>query len=295
MQTDRIYKQLDFYKSSNYQYIYEVTGSTHNNDYMYCSSVCFYADKNMSESILSECLMMLNDSNYNFETPIRMNKCLKSREIAITTNLAKQFGLKIGSEIFSKHNIRNKIEKYTIVEILPVAYGILRVDYAINQGLIIMGCDLDYLNNTNYSYVGFSEKDPTALIQDSGVGLNSLIIKESCKQNLLETLFIWQGCICIMVILITSLYVIIHWENQKKYYYRLKLYGCMVNEIKKQIILDIGFPGVLSLLISFILSVIILSSYNLFLSWLMPLISIVTGMVILLISILVILQKEKNL
>lgn len=294
MQTDRAYKQLDFYKTGKYQYFYETTGSTHENDYLQCSSVYFYADRNMKVSLLGDCLMVLEKSTYNLETPIRMNKQLGNREIAITANLAKQFDLKIGSEVFSKHNIKNRIEKYTVVEILPVAYGVLREDYSINYGLIIMGCDLEYLNSTNYSYIGFSEKDPTALIKSSGAGFISLYIKKLYEQRLLKNVFVWQSGVCVMVILITFLYTIIHWKNQKKYYNRLKLNGCDVNEIKKQIILDIGAPGILGLLISFVLSVTVLSLYNLYFSWLVSLISGITGVCALLISILLILQKEKR-
>lgn len=294
MQTDRVYKQLDFYKTGKYQYLYETTGSTHVNSYLHCSSVYFYVDRNMNTSILSDCLMVCENGTYNFETPIKFGNQLGSREIAITANLAKQFNLKVGSEVFSKHNIRNRIEEYKVVEILPVTYGILRVDYGINYGLIIMGCDLEYLNNTDYSYIGFSEKDPTVLIQNSGVGLVSLSNKESNERFLIKTVSAWQCGICALVILLTSLCVIIHWKNQKGYYNRLKLEGCATNIIKKLIILDMGVPGILGLFISFVLSVIILSLYNFFFSWLTSLISVVTGAVALLIFILLILQKEKK-
>ena len=295
MQTDRIYEQLNFYKVSKYQYLYETTDSTHVDSYLYCSSVFFYADENRNVSILSDCLMISENSTYDFETPIKLVNQLGNREIAITANLAKQFDLKIGSKVFSKHNIRNRIEEYKIAEILPITYGILRVDYGINYGLIVMGCDLEYLDNTDYSYIGFSEKDPTVLIQNSGVGLISLNAKETYERQLVKSVFVWQSIICAMVILFTSLYVIIHLRNQKEYYNRLKLEGCTVNKIQKLIILDIGVPGILGLFISFVLSVTILSFYNLFFSWLTSLISVASGTVALLIFILWILLKEQKL
>lgn len=294
MQTDRVYKQLDFYKTGKYQYLYETTGSTHENEYLHCSSVYFYADRKMDMSILSDCLMITENSTYDFETPIKLGNQLGSREIAITANLAKQFDLKIGSKVFSKHNIRNRIEEYKVAEILPVAYGISRVEYGINYGLIVMGCDLEYLNNTDYSYIGFSEKDPTVLIQDSGVGLISLSNKEANEYSLIKTACVWQCGICAIVILLTSLFVIIHWKNQKEYYNRLKLEGCATNIIRKLIFFDMGVPGILSLLISCVLSGTILSVYNFFFSWLTTLISVATGAVTLLIFILLILQKEKK-
>lgn len=295
MQTDRVYKQLKFYKTSRYQYLYVATNSTCENDYLECSSVFFYTDRNMKKSLLGDCLMVLEKSTYNLENPIKLSNRLGNREVAVTVNLANQFGLKVGSKVFSKHNINNRVEEYTIVQILPVIYGVLRVDYSINYGVIVMGYDSAYLKNTNYPYVGFSEKDPTLLLQNCGAGLVSLNIKAVYERRLSENIFVWQGITCIMVIFITALYVIIHWKYQKQYYNRLKINGCVVSEIKRQIVLDIGFPGILSLFMSFALNLIILSFYNKYFSWFMSLISVITGTIALSISVLLILQKEKRL
>lgn len=295
MQTDRVYNQLNFSKNGEYQYSYKTTNTTRKNDYLNCESVYFYIDEDMSSSLLGDCLMVLEKSDYDSITPIKQNKTLGKREIAITFNVAKQCGLKIGSKVFSKHIIKNKIEEYTVAEILPVAYGILKVDYDINYGIIIIGYDEDYVANTDYSYVGFSKNVPTALIENSGARLISFENKETSERELIKKVFLWQGSIIVIVVIITGLYISVHWKNQRNYYNRLKLNGCCASVIKKQIVLDTGVPGIIGLIVAFMLSMTAMSLHNFYFSWQTSLISIGSGLCALGASILVILQKEKRL
>lgn len=295
MQTDRVYKQIDFLNSSDYQYTYQTTGSTKENDYLNCSSVYFYTDNGLSKSLLGDCLMSLENSAYNAETPIQHNKKLGSREIALTYNLAEQHNLVIGSKVYSKHNIKNVIEEYTVVEILPVSYGILRVDYNINYGVILIGYDGDYISNTNYSYVGFSKDDPSNLIQANGAGLISLDVKKPHCQELIEQVSLWQGIIILMVSSLTLLFTILHWKNQKNYYAKLIINGCHTSTIKKQISLDIILPGIMGLLMALIFSVCVLSIYNLFFSYLTAILSILSGLLTLIVTSFIISNKGRKI
>ena len=295
MQTDRVYKQIDFLNGGDYQYTYQTTSSTKENDYLNCSSVYFYTDNGLSNSLLGDCLMGLENSTYNAETPIQLNKKLGSREIALSYNLAKQHNLGIGSKVYSKHNIKNVIEEYTIAEILPVSYGILRVDYNINYGVMLIGCDEDYISNTNYSYVGFSQEDPSNLIQANGAGLISLDVKELHHQELIQHVSLWQGIIILMVSSLTLLFVIIHWKNQKNYYAKLIINGCHTNTIKKQILLDIILPGIMGLLMALVFSVCVLSIYNLFFSYLASIFSIIGGLLTLIVSSFIISNKGRKI
>lgn len=294
MQTDRVYKQIDFLSSGDYQYTCQTTSSTKENDYLNCSSVYFYTDIGLSKSLLGDCLMGLKNSTYNANTPIQHNKKLGSREIALTYNLAKQHNLGIGSKVYSKHNIKNVIEEYTVVEILPVSYGVLRVDYNINYGVMIIGYDGDYISNANYSYVGFSKDDPSNLIQANGAGLISLDVKELHRQELIEQVYLWQGFIILMVVLLTLLFVVLHWKNQKNYYERLTINGCPTSVVKKQILLDVCLPGIIGLLVSFALSVCLLSVYNRFFSYTTSLVSVAGGLLVLIVAFFVISKNGGN-
>ena len=294
MQTDRVYRQIDFLNDGDYQYTYQTTSSTKENDYLNCTSVYFYTDSSLSTSLIGDCLMMLENSIYNSETPIKLDKSLERREVVLSYNLAKQHNLNVGSKVYSKHNIKNVVEEYTIVEILPVSYGVLRVDYNINYGVILIGCDADYIENTNYSYVGFSKDDPSHLIQTNGAGLISLDTKETYHQELLDKVFLWQGAMILMVAFLTLLFVVLHWKNQKNYYDRLAINGCPTKKINTQIFLDIALPGIVGLLLSLIFSVSILSMYNLFFSYTASLVSVVGGLLTLIIASFIISKKGRS-
>lgn len=291
MQTDRVYKQIDFLNSGEYQYTYQTTSSTKENDYLNCASVYFYIDSELSESILGDCFMTLEHSNYNSETPLKHNKNLGNREIILTYNLASQHNLEVGSKVYSKHNVKNIVEEYTIVGILPVSYGILRMDYNINYGVILIGYDEEYTSNTNYSYVGFSKEDPTVLIQTNGAGLISLDFKETYRQELIEKVVLRQIVIILMVAVLTVLFAVLHWKNQKNYYERLTINGCPTSKIRKQIILDIALPGIAGLLVSFLVGICVLSIYNHYFSYLVSLCSFIGGLLTLMMATLIISHK----
>ena len=294
MQPDRVYKQIDFLNSGDYQYTYQTTSSTKENDYLNCSSVYFYTDNGLSKSLLGDCLMSLENSAYNAETPIQHNKKLGNREIALTYNLAEQHNLVIGSKVYSKHSVKNIVEEYTVVDILPVSYGVLHVDYNINYGVILVGYDEAYIKNINYSYVGFSKEDPTALIQTSGAGLISLGVKEKSCQELIEKAFLWQSTIILMVAFFTVLFAILHWKNQKNYYARLTMNGYPTSKIRKQIILDVALPGIAGLVVSFLISIGVLSIYNYYFSYLAALFSFIGGLLTLTIATLIISHKGRK-
>ena len=273
MQVDRVYKQLKFYSEAKYKYCYEVTNSTNEDVYLNCSSVYFYTDRDLTKSLLGDALMLINKSKYTDNTPIKHSKLLNEREVAITRNVANQLKLSVGSKVYSKHNIKNTIEEYEIVEILPVSYGVLRVDYTINYGIILLGNDEEYVKNTDYSYVGFSEIDPTSLIKEANAGIIKFNYKEPAERQLGKKAILCQCLIFLMVALIVVLYVALHLKNQKGYYDRLLLIGCPMKHVRKQIALDILVPGIMGTLVAFLSSTTILSLYNFYFSFFAPMLS----------------------
>ena len=294
MQSDRVHKQLEFYDNNEYQYIYIVSNSSKVNDYLYGEPIYFYADSDMKNSLLGDCVMSLDDSEYNQETPLAVSKKLSNREVALSFNLAQRHGLKVGSKVYSKHNIKNIVEEYTVAEILPVCYGIRRVDYDINRGVILMGYDEDYKANTDYPYIAFSANDPSALIQSSGIALIDLISKDSHREALLEKVIVWQSIISTCISILTILYAALHWKYQKNYYSRLYLLGCPSRKIKKQIFADMLVPGAIGQVLSFVFCALLASINNMYFSYKTALISVGIGLIVLLCSSIITLHSGRN-
>ena len=239
--------------------------------------------------------MQLENSEYNEHSPILTAVPLGNREIAISYNLAQKHGLTVGSVIYSNHNIKNKTEAYTIAEILPVCYGILRVDFDMNYGVIVMGYDEDYHKNTDYSYVAFFEADPYKTLQIDGIGLIDINAKETFVETMTQKVIAWQTVILLGVAGITLLYAIVHWKYQKRYYARLMLLGFPAYKRKPHILLDMTLPGISGLMIALLFSAALHTFRNMFVSYTTAIISISFGCLILLITSLIIILNGRKL
>ena len=293
-QSDRVYKQIEFYDDNEYQYTYRISSLVKENDYLYGESIYFYTDKNLSISLLGDCVMSLDDTKYTENTPLTLSKSLEKREIALSYNLARQHNLSIGSKVYSKHNIRNVVEEYTVADILPVCYGITFVDYEINRGAILIGYDSDYVEHTDYTYIAFSKEDPTSLIQNSGAGLIALDAKAPVRDSLFESVVIWQAIITVLVLGLTLLYTMLHWKNQRTYYSRLYLNGTGSRKIKKQIFADLLLTGVISQVLATVFCILMASIANMYFSYKTTLISMVVGVVVLLCSTIIITMRGRK-
>ncbi|MDY3304473.1 MAG: hypothetical protein SOW78_09395 [Clostridia bacterium] len=274
MQSDRIYAQLRFLNGGKNQYVYETSDTVGQNDYLNCSSVVFYIDEAVSQSMQCEPYMLLENSLYDYVSPIGTQRRLGSREIAVSSNVAKLYGLSVGSVVYSIHKLHNAVVKYSIAEILPVNYGILQTDISINRGAILMGFDSEYIENFSYTYIGFSEKDPSDLIIEANVGLISLQSTKEIKNALYGKVIVWQCVIGLLTTAGTVVYVAIHWNKQKQYYNRLVIDGMQIKCVKKQIFVDMLLPGVIGAILSLAFNVLLASLYNGYFSFVTAAISI---------------------
>ena len=287
--SDRAYRQLDFYRESSYRYIYEFAASTGKNDYMNCISVFFYTDSEATTPIHGDRLMALDSSEYDVDVPFATASELGAKEIAISYNLAKKHGLSVGSAVYSWHNATSGIEAYTVKEILPVCYGVTRVDFDMNYGVIIMGFDEDYQSSTDYSHLAFLRDMPS-----SSAGLIDLVAKETQRDLVLAQIIPWQSVISLLVAGLTAIYAIFHWKKQRSYYSRLYLCGGAPAFVKRQILADILIPGALGLTMAAGISLLIASLGNGYFSYRTALFALIDGFAALVIAAAVILFKGRK-
>lgn len=280
---ERIYKQLNYYSLDNTKYVIEVNQSVKQNDYLNCSSVTFYCNEDLNNSLYTENFMIINDTNYQETLPFYLSKPLGEREIAVSYNIAKEYRLTKGSIIYSKNNIINQVLEYKVVEIIPICYGVLKVDYKLNHGIIIMGYDETYEENVENSYISFCANDPTKLIQENKANLISFINISEQKKPLLNKFIINLIIGILVIILFTIVYKIIHKKLQTSYYEYLAIKGSPIKKIKFIIFLDIIIPGAISLLIASIISVVVISKVNYYFSGIISLILMMVASVTLLI------------
>ena len=142
--------------------------------------------------------------------------------------------------------------------------------------------------------VAFFDDDPYESLQLTNVGLLDIRVKDTMKDLLIQQLMIWQGIILLGVAIFTVLYSVIHWKYQRGYYSRLSLFGCQPKSIKRQVFLDMIVPGAISLILSFVLSVVLCSVRNMYLSYTTALISIAFGFISLLTASIIISRKGRK-
>jgi len=286
--SDRAYRQLDFYRASYYRYMYELAGGVGENDYMHCRSVFFYTDGAATAPIHGDRLMMMESSEYS-GSPFGDCPTLGEREVAVSANLAVAHGLSVGSTVYSEHNIRGGVAEYTVAAILPVCYGVTRVELGMDYGVILMGYDSDYHDNTDYTYLVFFRDMPT-----SSAGLIDLVAKETQAAPILNRLILWQSVISLLVAGITVLYAALHMRYQRRYYARLRLCGGTPLYIRRRLFADLVIPGAIGLLAAAWISILIASLGNGYFSYRAALFAFADGFAALMIASLVIIFKGRK-
>lgn len=292
--TEGMYRQVFFLANTTYEYEYQVTKSVRSNDYYYASSVLsFYDTQQRERAMYCDIYMLLNDSTYNDESPLYNGRSLGDREIALSENLAKEYSLSIGDVLYSKHRVANQVVAYQIVGILPVCYGLSTINVELNRGIILMGCDVAYLDHISATYVGFSRGDPSVLIQSEGSGLLSITEKDGVVESLLIDVGVEQGIIVAIVTCLLVIYSMFHWRSQKSYYKRLMLYGWEWKTICRAMWVDLTVPAFIALTLACVISCLILSLRNMFFAYITPLFVMVIGFVLLFVIVKICLTVER--
>ena len=82
---------------------------------------------------------------------------LGPRDIAVSKNIARAYGVSVGDTLFSKHLVDGEIYEYTIRQLLPELVDV-RCDgqHVSHDGVIVMGFDQQYEENISHNTVLFS-------------------------------------------------------------------------------------------------------------------------------------------
>jgi hypothetical protein len=223
--TERVFSQLNFYRSQGFSCIYETDKSVGNNDYIYFNRNLSL--KTTNSEAFSPIVLMETNSDYNKDVvSLRGNEeKLAKTELAISQNISAKYNLFVGDTMISKHKVLNREVSYTVVEIIQPVYGLTNVDVDSDVGIVIMGYDADYIENTNYTHIAFSSGDPANDVQSAGGKLISLTDKESEMFSVIASkLGVFLVAVCLILLETICLNVIV-WKSNKGYYQRLRMNG----------------------------------------------------------------------
>ncbi len=250
--------QLESLLKSNYLYSVTVDEVTKPNTYLkYDAGIGFKNTSDAKTGINADVIMQTLESEYTEDIYWNADK-LKENEIAISEGLAKEYGLKVGSQIYSKHIVDGTIHEYVINKILPDVTSVrIEKNQDLSEGIIIMGFDSNYADNVIHNTLLFTNEDIKVLSNETHGDLSNIIyredeIKKVCIEILPYYVFIVVLSVTIVICLITVLR-----KNIVYNFKRLIMFGFNQKRLNRALFSFIGGVGIISIGISFLNSLII--------------------------------------
>lgn len=161
---DRPLGRLITLSRSTYLYSVTMTQPTGQDDYLrFDAALGFARSPGANIGINAAVVMQATGSIYTEAVAWRAEE-LSCDEIAISGELAKQYGLNVGDTLYSRHVVDGDQHEYTIAQVLPYVSPIGSNGMnAYADGLIVMGYDARYAQNISHDVIVFSNETLEAL------------------------------------------------------------------------------------------------------------------------------------
>ena len=149
---------------SGYQYSGIMKKSIGRDDYyLFDAAIGFTCSRESNRGISAEVMMQTAESDYTDSINWNADK-LSTYEIAISADIARTYGLKVGSVLYSRHIVDGNLYEYTVAQLLPCFPGIGSSNTnSYNNGVIIMGYDSRYELNVFHTDIFFTDESITDL------------------------------------------------------------------------------------------------------------------------------------
>ena len=148
--------QLNSLLNSDYLYSATMIPASETDDYIcFKAGISFKLKEDAPSSINADIVMQSMGVQYTEAVNWNTNE-LSTYGIAISSNLAREYGLNIGDSLYSKHIVNDVVIEYRIEQIIPDVMCIRINDNGMSgDGVIIMGYDeeyVDYISNVHLVY-----------------------------------------------------------------------------------------------------------------------------------------------
>lgn len=155
--------QLNTLIRSSYDYSVTTREPVLENDYYkFNAGIDFALTTDSQTSLNANIIMQTNSSVYTDLVYWNANE-LSIHGIAISKNIAKLNNLHLGDKLYSKHIVNGKVCGYDIEQIIPETVCVrAETDNKHSNGIIIMGCDAEYVDHITHNCVVFTDENITA-------------------------------------------------------------------------------------------------------------------------------------
>ena len=147
-----------------YQYSATTRKSLGQDDYfLFDAGIGFTRSVDSNRGINAEVLMQTSESEYTDSVSWNAHR-LSPSEIAVSSDVARTYGLKVGDVLYSRHVVDGNLSEYTVAQLLPYFPGTgISIASSYSDGVIVMGYDSKYEKNISHRAIFFTNESIVAL------------------------------------------------------------------------------------------------------------------------------------
>ena len=237
-----------FLNSRNYNYSVVIDKNIGANCYaLYGKTITFSKNVNL-DSTINVTSLMKTDSDYdNDDFLFNYEYNLLADEVLISKNIALTNGIKVGTILYSRNRINNKVDSFTVMGLIPDIYGVSEKDNDMTKGVIVVGKNDDLLKNIQTNFIYFYHDD-NSLVNKHGANITGDLtnIKKIYNNAIQGHIFYSLIISCILILTTAVAYSLLISFNltvylKKKEYGVLNLYKMMYIDFFIYVILILFF------------------------------------------------------
>ena len=255
--------QLNSLLHSDYLYSATMIPASKTDDYIcFEAGISFKLADNATSSINADVVMQSVGTQYTESLNWNTNE-LSTYEIAISSSLAREYGISIGDSLFSKHIVNDEVLEYRVEQIIPDVTSIYVNDNGINSnGVIIMGYDKEYVDHISNVHLVYTKEPVNTLFEYSQGTLTDIVYRKDEITTLLKALLpyivVWGICS-----IIVSVGLVFFLKKELSYNFkRLMIAGFERKGLNSAYNRNAMGLSILAVFLSFVMTLIILLFYH---------------------------------
>ena len=274
--------QLNSLIRSGYDYSVTTQEPVLENDYyQFNAGIDFALSADSQTSLNADIIMQTDNSSYTDLVYWNANE-LSTHGIAVSKNIAKANGLHLGDKLYSKHIVTGEVCKYAIEQIIPETICV-RADTGNkhSNGIIIMGCDSEYVDHITHNCVVFTDENITDFTAKCSATPQDIIYREDEVSSVVLSIVPYLAVFSLISIAITIISACVLSKGIACNFLRLVMLGFEKEKLNQAYRSYICKSGVVSIVIALALSSIVflfsdITAIRIIIVMCMPLIELIT-------------------
>ena len=250
---NKLNAQLSSYAEADYSYIYILNyDALLENTFLFPDTDAqVFIDDSKSTRLAVSGIMASESGSYTSRSFL-FAKALKANEMAISKNVADNYGIGVKESLFVELPYSTELQKYTVMEIVQPNYDFMNPNADNDVGIIFLGYDADFETNVLCKYITFSANSEAEKLSEYPQIINSVINKAENEEYIFRQgipILVFQGVFTVIAMVLGYL---LFFSRSERLLVRCYLKGmkksCLVGTLFFERIVFIALPAVITLL-----------------------------------------------